>query len=163
MKNRSLTEKVRLLLRTCLNAASGLTRQWVLSLPIEIRYRLAYDKKLLSEVLAVFLRVIGGWYKKTASSLGFQKAQWGSVSFLQRFGSSLAVNPHIHALGLDGVYGHPIELPSSLEFLPTPGPTDEEVRRLVETVAFRVIRLLKKRGVLDANDAQFEIGIGGRG
>ena len=127
-------------------------RQWVLSLPIEIRYRLAYDKKLLSEVLAVFLRVIGGWYKKTASSLGFQKAQWGSVSFLQRFGSSLAVNPHIHALGLDGVYGHPIELPSSLEFLPTPGPTDEEVRRIVETVAFRVIRLLKKRGVLDAND-----------
>ena len=39
-------------------------RQWVLSLPIEIRYRLAYDKKLTSDVLAVFLRVVRGWYKK---------------------------------------------------------------------------------------------------
>jgi hypothetical protein len=33
-------------------------RQWVLSLPLEIRYRLAYDSKLLSDVLAVFLRVV---------------------------------------------------------------------------------------------------------
>jgi len=45
-------------------------RQWVLSLPIEVRYRLAYDKRLLSDVLAVFLRAVrrkpreataGGW------------------------------------------------------------------------------------------------------
>ena len=33
-------------------------RQWVLSLPIEVRYRLAHDKKLTSDVLAVFLRVV---------------------------------------------------------------------------------------------------------
>ena len=39
-------------------------RQWVLSLPIEIRYRLAHDKKLTSDVLAVFLRVVQGWYKR---------------------------------------------------------------------------------------------------
>jgi len=33
-------------------------RQWVLSLPMQIRYRLAYDGKLLSAVLRVFLRVV---------------------------------------------------------------------------------------------------------
>jgi hypothetical protein len=33
-------------------------RQWVLSLPIQIRYRLAHDGKLLSAVLQIFLRVV---------------------------------------------------------------------------------------------------------
>ena len=33
-------------------------RQWVLSLPIQIRYRLAHDGKLLSDVLRIFLRVV---------------------------------------------------------------------------------------------------------
>jgi hypothetical protein len=124
-------------------------RQWVLSLPIEIRYRLAYDKKLLSEVLAVSLRAIGGWYKKKARSLGFLNAQWGSVSFLQRFGSSLAINPHFHTLGLDGVYVRRGESP---EFLETSSPTDDDVQRLVETVAHRIVRLLEKHGVLDGDD-----------
>ena len=31
-------------------------RQWVLSLPIPLRYRVAYDRELCSEVLGVFLR-----------------------------------------------------------------------------------------------------------
>jgi hypothetical protein len=33
-------------------------RQWVLSLPIQIGYRLAHDGKLLSDVLRIFLRVV---------------------------------------------------------------------------------------------------------
>jgi len=79
-------------------------RQWVLSLPREIRYRLAYDKKLISEVLAVFLRVVQAWYKTKAKELGFSDVQGGSVSFIQRFGSSLNVTPHYHCIVLDGVY-----------------------------------------------------------
>ena len=34
-------------------------RQWVLSLPMQIRYRLAHDGRLLSDVLRIFLRVVG--------------------------------------------------------------------------------------------------------
>ena len=41
-------------------------RQWVLSLPYEIRYRLAWDGKLIAAVLAVFLRVVYGWYRRQA-------------------------------------------------------------------------------------------------
>ena len=33
-------------------------RQWVLSLPIPFRYRIAYDRELCSEVLGVFPRTI---------------------------------------------------------------------------------------------------------
>jgi hypothetical protein len=101
-------------------------RQWVLSLPIEVRYRLAYDKKLFSDVLAVFLRAVGGWYKKQAKDLGYPDSQWGSVSYLQRFGSSLNINPHIHCLGLDGVYVTQGD-PGVPEFLPVLCPSDEDI------------------------------------
>jgi len=67
-------------------------RQWVLSLPFEIRYRMSYDKCLISDVLAVFLRVVHGWYKRKAKELGVANVQGGSVSFLQKFGSSLNAN-----------------------------------------------------------------------
>jgi len=33
------------------------TRQWVLSLPFKLRYRLAYDSELMSEILNIFVRV----------------------------------------------------------------------------------------------------------
>jgi len=64
-------------------------RQWVLSLPMEIRYRLAYDSKLLSDVLAVFLRVVRGWYQRQAKVEGYRDTRFGSVTFAQRFGSAL--------------------------------------------------------------------------
>ena len=64
-------------------------RQWVLILPFEIRCRMSYDKRLISDMLAVFLRVVHGWYKRKAKELGVANVQGGSVSFLQKFGSSL--------------------------------------------------------------------------
>ncbi len=67
-------------------------RQWVLSLPMQIRYRLAYDTKLLSSVLRVFLRVVHGWYRKRGKELGITDCQGGSVTFAQRFGSALNLN-----------------------------------------------------------------------
>ena len=45
-------------------------RQWVLSLPYEIRYRLAWDGEWVSAVLAVFLRVVGRWYRRQAQAIG---------------------------------------------------------------------------------------------
>jgi len=64
-------------------------RQWVLSLPFEIRYRLAWDGELVSAVLAVFLRVVYGWYRRQAKGQGHADGRCGSVSFVQRFGSAL--------------------------------------------------------------------------
>ena len=36
--------------------------------------------------------------------MGHDRARWGSATFVQRFGSSLNLNPHVHVLMLDGVY-----------------------------------------------------------
>lgn len=79
-------------------------RQWVLSLPIEIGYRLAYDGLLIGAFLAVFLRTVQAWYRQQARAQGYTTVQYGSVTFVQRFGSALNLNPHCHVLMLDGVY-----------------------------------------------------------
>ena len=34
--------------------------------------------------------------------MGHDRVHWGSVTFVQRFGSSLNLNPHMHVLMIDG-------------------------------------------------------------
>jgi hypothetical protein len=119
-------------------------RQWVLSLPLEIRYRLAHDGDLLSDVLGVFLRVVRRWYRERGRELGLAECRGGSVTFAQRFGSALNLNPHFHSLALDGVFNAKNNV-----FHPAPELTDDDVKRIVKTVASRVLRLLERRGALD--------------
>ncbi|OGB76198.1 MAG: hypothetical protein A2496_08820 [Burkholderiales bacterium RIFOXYC12_FULL_60_6] len=119
-------------------------RQWVLSLPLEIRYRLAHDGDLLSDVLGLFLRVVRRWYRERGRELGLAECRGGSVTFAQRFGSALNLNPHFHALALDGVFNARNNF-----FHPAPELTDDDVKRIVKTVASRVLRLLERRGALD--------------
>ena len=117
-------------------------RQWVLSLPYEIRYRLAWDGALVSAMLGVFQRVVHGWYRRQAKVRGFAGGRCGAVTFVQRFGSALNLNPHLHVLVLDGVYIAGAD--GSPRFLPAPRLTDADVRKIVETTARRVIRLLQR-------------------
>ena len=121
-------------------------RQWVLSLPIQIRYRLAHDAKLLSSVLRVFLRVAQGWYRKQGRAFGITECRGGSVTFAQRFGSALNLNPHFHSLVVDGVFNG-----KNAKFHEAPPLRDEDVKEIVETTAHRVIRLLERQGVLDGD------------
>ncbi len=118
----------------------------MLSFPYEIRYRLAYDGEWVSAVLAVFLRVVGRWYRRQAQAMGHDRARWGSVTFVQRFGSSLNLNPPVHVLMLDGVYVDGEDAPV---FVPAPPLSDQAVQQIVETSARRIMRLCTKRGLLD--------------
>lgn len=43
---------------------------------------------------------------------------------------------------VEGVSGTPV-------FVPTPGLTDDDVRRIAETTAHRVVNLLQRRGLLE--------------
>jgi hypothetical protein len=54
-------------------------RQWVITFPIELRYRLAYDpwkspkgddEHLCSAVLGLFLRAVSAWYRRHARQAG---------------------------------------------------------------------------------------------
>ena len=57
--------------------------------------------------------------------MGHDRARWGSVTFVQRFGSSLNLNPHIHVLMLDGVYVDGEDAPV---FVPAPPLSDQAVQ-----------------------------------
>ena len=68
------------------------------------------------------------------------------VTVIQRFGSGLQLNVHYHSLLVDGVFTEAAD--GSLRFHPAQPPTDAEVGRLVATVRTRILRLLRRRGVL---------------
>jgi ribosomal protein S27E len=120
-------------------------RQWVLSLPFALRYRMGYDAHLTSAVLTLFIRALFGDLRRRARKQGIVKASCGSVTFIQRFGDALNLNPHFHCLVIDGVYRPgPDQTP---EFHPLPAPEDGDVLRIVTRVHRRVRALLERRGI----------------
>ena len=65
-------------------------RQWVLSLPFALRYRLAYDPELVTAVLQIFAHTVLGSLIRRAGDFGaVLRAQSGAVTFIQRAGGSL--------------------------------------------------------------------------
>ena len=121
-------------------------RQWVLSLPFELRYRLAWDHKLCRAVLAVYTRALLGFYRKRAKVSGHPDGRTGTVTVIQRFGGALNLNVHFHTLAVDGVFVR--ERDGSLRFAAAKAPTDLEVEALLGVVRKRVLRLLVRRGLL---------------
>ncbi len=80
-------------------------RQWVLTLPFPLRFRMAYDAPFTSEMLRIFVRTVFGSLRRRARK--YQKmpnVECGAVTFVQRFGDALNLNVHFHTLVLDGVY-----------------------------------------------------------
>ncbi|MCP5042361.1 MAG: hypothetical protein GY944_15150 [bacterium] len=127
-------------------------RQWVLTLPYPLRYRMAWDAKLTSEVLRCFMRALFADQRRRARHHhGVQGgATTGAVTAIQRFGSALNLTPHFHTLVLDGVYPGPSHDPGS--FLPLPPPSTEDVARVMAGTAMRIARLLEKRRLEGEDD-----------
>jgi hypothetical protein len=82
-------------------------RQWVLTLPLRLRYRLAWDHDLCRAVVGVFVRAVFATLRRRAAWNGIAGGRSGAVTILQRFGGALNLNLHIHALVLDGCYTKP--------------------------------------------------------
>jgi Putative transposase/Transposase zinc-binding domain len=127
-------------------------RQWVLSVPFGLRYRMAYDARLTSAVLSVFIRALFGELRRRARELlGIRSSQYGAVTFVQRFGDALNCNVHFHCVATDGVYAAGRDRRPEFHILPA--PEDEEVLRLATTVSRRVQSLLERRGLGNQADA----------
>jgi hypothetical protein len=76
-------------------------RQWVLSLPFALRYRLAYDSEMVTAVLQVFIRALFGLYRRKAREYGSEQTRCGAVTFVQRFGSAANLNLHFHVVSIE--------------------------------------------------------------
>jgi hypothetical protein len=74
-------------------------RQWVLSLPFELRRLAAFDAKVLTTLGRLFVEAI---FAEQRSAAGLKGAECGATTHVQRFGGSLNLNCHYHVLVLDG-------------------------------------------------------------
>jgi Putative transposase/Transposase zinc-binding domain len=122
-------------------------RQWVLSLPFALRYRMAYDHDLCRAALAVTTRALIGFQRRRAKKQGVADPHSGTVTVIQRFGSGLRLNVHFHILLPDGVFAHDAST-GTVTFVELPRPTDADVAKLLLTIARRIARLLDRRGLL---------------
>ena len=124
-------------------------RQWVLSLPYRLRYRLAWDHDLCRAVVALFVRAVLRCLHARARDGGVGDGHGGAVAVVQRFGGALNLNVHIHALVLDGVFAP--GRADALAFHPAPPLTTLDVAEVLQTVEARVRRLLERRGFGDGD------------
>ncbi|PYS30938.1 MAG: IS91 family transposase [Acidobacteria bacterium] len=121
-------------------------RQWVLSMPFALRYKMAYDSRLMGGVLNVFARAVLGHLRRRARKLiGLRDSQSGAVTFIQRFGDALNCNVHFHTLALDGVYTHTEN--QTPEFHELPAPEDDEIVEFTTVVGTRIRSLLNCSGL----------------
>ena len=101
----------------------------------------------MGKALGIVYRVISTRITKKA---GYTKttAHTGAVTLIQRFGSALNLNVHLHMLFLDGVYVEDKKYGSAMRFQWIKSPTNEELARLTHTIAKRIGRFLERQGLL---------------
>ena len=123
-------------------------RQWVLSLPHRLRYRLAWDHDLCRAVVGACMRAVLGFLRHRAREAGVGDGRGGAVVIVQRFGGAVNLNVHLHALVLDGVFAKDA---AGVRFHRHPSLDAADVADVLATVEAHVQRLLARRGLEDAD------------
>lgn len=134
-------------------------RQFVLTFPFPLRFLLAANPKALTDVLGVVHRCISTFVIRQAGFTLASGAKTGAVTLIQRFGSALNLNPHLHMLFLDGAYRFGSR---KARFHRARRATNDDLARLLDALARRIARLLERRGLLIADSVdpylEFEVG-----
>jgi hypothetical protein len=136
-------------------------RQWVVSVPIPLRFWMAINSELMGQVNAIITRAIGAHYKKAVRHflLEGEELQTASVSVIQRFGGALNLNIHFHQLWVDGAYaGAEDEETGHIQahLLKAKELTSEEIHATLTSIQKRVVRLLMRRGLLNQDGSRGE-------
>jgi hypothetical protein len=128
------------------------TRQWVVSVPVPVRYWMASLQDLTAKVHTIIRTTIGQYYVNKAVTRGGVRAdiQPGSVTFIQRFGSAINVNLHFHMIFLEGVYVDRTAQGLRSRFVQGEPPSDADIAAVVQKISRRVIRTLRQLGYLEA-------------
>ncbi len=122
-------------------------RQFVFTVPFSLRFPLAFDGALLGQVVRIFVDTVDGWYRRRHVDRGLPPGETGAVAVIQRANSDLRLNPHVHAIALDGVYSADRD-GKGLMFHPAPAPSQPEIETIVERTSKRILRFLQRRGVI---------------
>ena len=120
-------------------------RQWVLTFPWPLRLLFAAHPEWLTRVLSIVTRALSSALLQRAGYRPGDGAQTGIVTFIQRYGSKLNLNVHLHLLALDGVYTFE-HARAHLHRARAPYPG--ELEALLDTLIRRLTRTLVRAGVL---------------
>jgi hypothetical protein len=128
------------------------TRQWVVSVPVPLRYWMAASQELTAQVHTIIRTTIGQYDGNQAVTCGVprDKVHPGSVTFIQRFGSALNVTLHFHCVFLEGVYCDGTEAGLKPRFVTAEPPSDADITKILQKISHRVIRQLCRLGYLEA-------------
>lgn len=121
-------------------------RQWVLSLPFELRWRAAFDHRLARALARITVDAIDARYRRLAGEAGLREPRGGSVVVMQRFSSDLRTNLHLHGMFVDGAYGEDEDGVRRFARAAAPSPAE------VEAILARIV--LRARAWLDEHDAE---------
>jgi hypothetical protein len=120
-------------------------RQWVLTMPWELRFRLARDGELLSGALRIFVSEVFRDLKRRSGVRPAGGLSCGAVTAVQRFGGALNLNVHFHSLALDGVYVRD-PLSGAVRFRRVGPPSKEDLERVLGRTAGRILAFLERKG-----------------
>src|SRR4030095_6112369 len=128
------------------------TRQWVVSVPIPLRYWTASSPDLTAKVHTIIRTTIAQYYVNQAVNRGIERATAhpGSVTFIQRFCSALNLNVHYTLLFLEGVFLERTDEGRKPRFLAGEPPTDTDITDVIPKITRRVIRTWRHLGYLEA-------------
>jgi len=115
-------------------------RQWVLSLPFDLRYQMAWDHRLTRRILRVFARELRRFYRRKAREKGIKGGHFGAVTVIQRAGGALNLNVHFHTAAIDGVF-HEKE-GGELAFHRVFAPSTDDVKEIARRVRKKVLKIL---------------------
>ncbi len=124
-------------------------RQYVLSLPFELRLLAAARPAVVTALGRMFVEAI---FEELKRSVALPDAQCGAVSFLHRAGDSFNLNPHFHVKTLDGVLIEPKRGDGTCQFVAARPPSSETLERLISRLRRRALRWLSRRGFVDERD-----------
>jgi hypothetical protein len=120
-------------------------RQWVLTLPFELRAALAYERNLMGAVARIFADSVMGWYRRRLAE-GVPEARGGAVTVIQRCSSDMKLNPHLHVILVDGIYVPGLDGVPNFRALPR--LATDEVGDVLQVARVRILRYLARRGVV---------------
>jgi hypothetical protein len=118
-------------------------RQWVLVLPKRIRWFVHRDARLAGEVARILGEVLTArLVSRSGAPRGAAPAQFHA---LQRFGATVNLHIHDHAIASDGAFA--LE-EGRLRFYPAPEPSAEELAELVERLRRRMPKRMRGLGAM---------------
>jgi hypothetical protein len=115
------------------------TRQCVLSFPFQLRWALAFHHELVKALARLTYAEIARRYLRLAREEGVVSPRGGAFFVIQRCGSDLRLNVHLHALFVDGAFG------DDDAFFTVPAPRPREVEAILARIVTRANELLEAR------------------